>query len=285
MASRDIRILFATRLIRMFSYGLVSVLLALYLIEADLNERQVGLLFSFTLAGDAVVSLWLTTSADSIGRRQVLAIGAFLMLVSGLVFLATSNFWLLLAAAVLGVISPSGKEIGPFLSVEQSALSQLVPDAKRTHVFAWYNLAGSVAGAFGALGGGWLVGWLQSSGTPSLQAYQGALVGYASGGIALLLLFAGLSSKVEVKSASHRGTTRRVLGLHRSQGTVWRLSALFRVGLIWRWPDRAIDVGILAACQVRRGCHRPRERLLCDQPAVCRLGARSRLACPPHRTC
>ena len=230
-ASTDVRLLFTTRLIRMFSYGLVSVILALYLIEAGLSERQMGLLFSFTLAGDAVVSLWLTTSADAMGRRLVLAIGAVLMLVSGIVFLATSNFWVLLAAAVLGVISPSGKEIGPFLSVEQSALSQLVPDAQRTHVFAWYNLAGSVAAAFGALGGGWLVGWLQSGGTPTLEAYRGALLGYAAAGIALLVLFAGLSSKVEVKNTLRPATTRRVLGLHRSQRIVWRLSALFALDL------------------------------------------------------
>ena len=83
------------------------------------------------LLGDAVVSLWLTTHADRIGRRRVLAIGALLVLAAGLAFAATPVFALLLVAATIGVISPSGNEVGPFLSVEQAALSQIVPDRER----------------------------------------------------------------------------------------------------------------------------------------------------------
>src|SRR4030042_27930 len=115
----DIRLLFSTRIIRLFCYGLVSVILALYLVEAGLDERQVGLLFSFTLAGDAGISLWLTTSADAFGRRRVLAIGALVMLVSGIVFMIANSFAVFLIAAVFGVISPPGKELGPFLSVRR----------------------------------------------------------------------------------------------------------------------------------------------------------------------
>ncbi|MGC3967197.1 MAG: hypothetical protein QM775_07445 [Pirellulales bacterium] len=50
----------------------------------------------------------------------------------------------MLIAAIVGVISPSGKEVGPFLSIEQASLSQIVSDDRRTEVFAWYNLAGSL---------------------------------------------------------------------------------------------------------------------------------------------
>ena len=52
------------------------------------------------------------------------------------------------------MISPSGNEVGPFLSIEQAALSHVVTDRTRTEVFAWYTLAGSVATALGALAGG-----------------------------------------------------------------------------------------------------------------------------------
>ena len=68
---------------------------------------------------------------------------------------------LLTLAAIIGVISPSGNEIGPFLSIEQAALSQLVPDKQRTHIFAWYNLVGSFATATGALCAGCLAQTLQ----------------------------------------------------------------------------------------------------------------------------
>ena len=65
----DIRILFTTRIIRLFCYGFLSVVLALYLVQVGLTEQQIGLLFTLTLAGDAGISLWLTTSADRFGTQ------------------------------------------------------------------------------------------------------------------------------------------------------------------------------------------------------------------------
>ena len=161
--TKDVRILFATRITRLFAYGFLSVVLALYLIEAGLSAWQIGMLLALTLAGDAAISLWLTTNADRIGRRRMLTVGAVLMLLAGVVFLLTRNPLVLTAAAIVGVISPSGNEIGPFLSIEQAALSQLVADENRTRLFAWYNLAGSFATATGALAGGWLAQSLQSN--------------------------------------------------------------------------------------------------------------------------
>ena len=222
----DISILFATRIVRLFCYGFLSLVLALYLAQIGLTDPQIGWLFSLTLAGDAAVSLWLTTSADRLGRRRTLQLGALLMLGAGLVFMLTDNMVWLMAAAIIGVISPSGNEIGPFLSVEQAGLSQLVSDKKRTQVFAWYNLAGSFATASGALCGGWAVQWLQGYGWAALFAYRAVLGGYAAGGLLLALLFLTLSPAVEVqKVISVR--TKVVFGLHRSRAVVLRLSALF----------------------------------------------------------
>src|SRR5512140_1756250 len=104
---RDIVTLFTTRIVRLFCYGFLSVILALYLVEAGLTEEQVGLLFTLTLAGDAGISLWLTTSADRFGRKRTLILGALLMLGAGLVFIITRNPILLMVAAIIGVISPS----------------------------------------------------------------------------------------------------------------------------------------------------------------------------------
>ena len=152
----NITILFSTRIIRLFCYGFLSVILALYLSEAGFTETQIGLLFTLTLLGDAVISLWLTTSADRFGRKRTLLIGAVLMMGAGIGFVLTKNFALLALAAIIGVISPGGSDIGPFLSVEQASLTQLISNEKRTHFFAWYNLVGSFATATGALAGGWL---------------------------------------------------------------------------------------------------------------------------------
>jgi MFS family permease len=223
--TRDITILFSTRIIRLFCYGFLSVVLALYLAEAGLTEAQIGLLFTFTLVGDALITLWLTTSADRFGRKRTLLLGAFLMAGAGLAFLLTRNTTMMVIAAIIGVISPSGNEIGPFLSVEQAALTQLISNKRRTQLFAWYALAGSLATASGALMGGWLAQVLQDSGWTALESYRLVLTGYAAGGFLLSLLFLNLSRRVEVETAPE--ITKRILGLHRSRSVVFKLGSLF----------------------------------------------------------
>lgn len=197
--------------------------------QAGLNERQVGVLFTLTLAGDAGISLWLTTSADRFGRKRTLIVGALLMLGAGVVFILSHNPLVLMAAAIIGVISPSGNEIGPFLSVEQAALTHLLPNERRTQVFAWYNLVGSFATATGALSGGWIAELLQGKGLSALGAYRVVLVGYVAGGFVLSVLFTLLSRAIEAVSTPGTSPVRRVLGLHRSGTVVRRLSALFSV--------------------------------------------------------
>src|SRR5512146_3011742 len=171
-SSRDVVLLFAARSVRLFAYGALSVVLALYLHEAGLSGAEIGLLFTLTLAGDAGITLWITTSADRIGRKRMLLLGAGLMIMAGIVFSLTGNPTILMIAGIIGVISPSGHEIGPFLSLEQAALSQLLPSGQRTRAFAWYNLAGSLAGASGALSGGYLSSVLMQSGYSELASYR-----------------------------------------------------------------------------------------------------------------
>jgi len=222
---RDTRLLFATRIVRLYAYGFLSVVLALYLAEVGLAEAQIGLLLTLTLAGDASVTLWITTTADRIGRRRMLLLGAGLMILAGGVFLITRNPILLTLAAIVGVISPSGNEIGPFLSIEQAGLTQLVSDDRRTSVFAWYNLVGSFATATGALSGGWLAKGLQNGGMTALASYRVVLAGYALAGLVLVFCFLSLTSDIEVADKS--AIVKRTFGLHKSRGVVIKLSSLF----------------------------------------------------------
>jgi MFS family permease len=236
VATRDITLLFAARTARMFGYGLLAVVLVLYLAALGYAGAQIGLLLALTLLGDAALSLWLTTHADRIGRRRVLAIGALLVLAAGLAFAATPVFAVLLVAATVGVISPSGNEVGPFLAVEQASLAQLVPDSRRTHLFTRYQLAGALATAAGTLVAGVLV--RVAAGRPDLavvhdpaspaDVYRGAIVGYALVGALLAVLFWRLSPAIEVARPTVAGQTiRSRLGLHSSQRVVGGLAALF----------------------------------------------------------
>jgi MFS family permease len=228
---RDVALLFATRGLRLFAYGALSVVLVLHLAAAGLTPERVGLLLTLTLLGDTAVSLAVTTRADRAGRRRMLELGAALMVGAGLLFAATTDFWVLLLGATLGILSPSGNEVGPFLAIEQAALSSAVSDQERTRVFARYTLTGSFATAVGALAGGALAEGLQHAGWSPLQSYRAVVVLYATLGIALLLLFARLSPGVEAPAAATGAPPARWIGfgLHRSRGTVLRLSGLFAV--------------------------------------------------------
>ena len=132
----------------------LSVILDLYLDAIGLSTTVIGWIFTAALAGGAVVTILITTVADTFGRKQVLILGALLMALAGCVFALTSNPLVLTLAAVFGTISPSGKEVGPFLSIKQAILPQTSQDLYRTKVFSVYNLVGSIFGAFGAHGCG-----------------------------------------------------------------------------------------------------------------------------------
>ena len=225
---RDVALLFAARAVRMFGYGFLAVVLVLYLSALGFSGAAIGILLALTLLGDVVVSLWLTTHADRLGRRRVLAVGAVLMLAAGLAFAATPVYAVLLAAATIGVISPSGNEVGPFLAVEQASLSELVGDRRRTTIFARYQLVGSFATALGALTAGAIAQAAIQSGSTAAEAYRLVIVGYALIGVLLAAVFTRLSRRVEVAPDRLADDTIRTrLGLHRSQGVVLRLSALF----------------------------------------------------------
>jgi len=225
--SYDGWLLFAARSARMFAYGSLAVVLVLYLQSAGMTKDRIGRLLTFTLLGDTAISLWLTTRADRWGRRRTLVVGAALMALAGIAFIGTSDFLVLLAAATIGVISPSGNEVGPFLSIEQAALSQTLTDSERTEVFAWYNLAGSVATAIGALAGGWLCHMAEINGATGAAVYRPVIIGYAAIGLLLGVMFCFLSPATEIVAVKEISRSAVFFGLHRSRSLVVMLAALF----------------------------------------------------------
>ncbi len=225
--SRDGRLLFVTRGLRLFGFGLVSVILVLYLSRLGFSDPKIGLLLTLTLAGDTVLSLLITTRADRFGRRRMLVVGAGLFVLAGAVFGLARDFWLLLAAATIGVISPSGNEVGPFLSIEQASLSQIVRPGERTSVFAWYNLTGSLSTALGALAGGGGAQLLQQRGWSTLGSFRAIILAYAALGVVLAALFLSLTPEVEHIPGDRAPAGSVLLGLHKSRKVVLKLSSLF----------------------------------------------------------
>jgi MFS family permease len=226
----DALLLFVTRFIRLFAYGSLSVVLVFYLTGLGLSTSQTGVLFTLTLIGDTVISLYLTTRADRIGRRRMLAVGSVLMVAAGVTFAVTHNFLLLTIAATIGVISPSGNEVGPFLSIEQAALTNVVSEQTRTQIFAWYALAGSFATALGALTTGVITHVLQRATVAPLAGYRTIVVLYAFLGVLLLFFFQRLTSAAEVSMRERPDTSvglAKFFGIGHSHGVVLKLSGLF----------------------------------------------------------
>ena len=214
-------------MVRMFAYGILGVMLVLYLAATGLGEARIGLVLTLTFLGDAALSLWLSTNADRWGRRRVLTAGAGLMALGGAVMAVTGDFTLLVMAATVGVISPTGGEVGPFLAVEQACLAQLVDDRERTKYFAWYNVAGYGATALGALAGGFLAESLQHAGWTALASYRALLGGYGVLGLVIGGLSWWLEGDVEARETKAAWAGKKLLGLGESRSTVFKLSTLF----------------------------------------------------------
>lgn len=194
----DVHTLIMMRFFRLMAFGQISVILAQFFNAHGFSEDKTGLFMSLTLAGDVGLSLFLTTYGDRLGRKNVLLIGAGLMTLSGLIFFHESNYYLLLLAAICGVISPSGAEVGPFRAVEESTLAQLTSLEARSDVFAWYTLLGALGAAIGSLVGGWTVELaMERYHFTPLEAYKTVFLTYAAIGFVKFLASCFLSHKIE----------------------------------------------------------------------------------------
>ena len=223
--SLDGKKLLVTRILRTFAYGYLATALGLYLDKLGLTPTEIGIVFTAAIAGSALMTVFWSVMADRYGRRRTVATMAILMALGGIVFALTSSFVVLIAAAFTGTISATSSEVGVFQTVEQAILPQTAPNDKRTWLFSVYNFIANIAGAFGSLFAG-SVTFFGSLGLSGADAYRPLFVLYAIVGVANFLIFVTLSDRVEVAKVEGE---RRFIGIHRSAGTVAKLSGLFAI--------------------------------------------------------
>ncbi|KAF7585366.1 hypothetical protein BBP40_011113, partial [Aspergillus hancockii] len=196
---RDVWLIILARTGRMFAYGGTSLIIALFFASLQFSDFQIGIFMTFTLAGDVLLSLLLTLAADRIGRRRVLFAGAFLMVLSGAVFSIFENFWILLLAAILGVISATGSDFGPFRSIEESTLSHLTTPETRADVLSWYVTTSSLGSAAGTEFTGRAVDYLQTHGDwPVKDAYHAVFWLYILTGAMCMICTFSMSDRCEL---------------------------------------------------------------------------------------
>jgi MFS family permease len=223
--NRNLWLLFAARFIRMASYGALTNVLLRYFTAVGLSAADVGIVLTGILLGDLGITLFLTTQADSIGRVKVLVIGSCLKAMAGITFARATSFYWLLLAGIVGVISPAGGEVGPFLATEQAALTDVIirthmvttsSDESNDHnssfvqsspevtsrvaeIFGWYNALGYAALAAGNTIGGEMVQYLQEE-NGELFAFKMMFYLYASMAAVMAVLYKFLSAEVEAES-------------------------------------------------------------------------------------
>ncbi len=197
---RDRYLLTAAKALRSVGYGLLSVVLGLHLPAIGLGPSQVGLVFTATLLGSALLTAVSAALADRLGRRRTLIFSALMMILAGILFAFTRRFEGLILVSLLGTISPTSGEVGPFETLEQAILPQLVTPGQRNRAFGWYNSLAALMTSLGAFLSSAPL-WLGRSVGGN---YEWAFAGYAGLGIATLLCFLSLSPVVELAGSSQR---------------------------------------------------------------------------------
>src|SRR6185436_16059940 len=216
----DLRRILAVQAVRAFLYGFGAVILGSTLAARGATELQVGLLGAAILAGMAISAFTVGLIGDRLGRRRSYMGLLALMGIVGAAYALTERLWILLALALLGVLSTDANENGPLTTLEQAMIGQ-APAETRLRVFGRYNAVAFLAGAVGALAAGgpaFLDRWW--TGTPTGRAW---FLLFPVGAVICLWLAGGLSPALETEAQAARAP------LERSRSTVTKLAGLFAV--------------------------------------------------------
>ena len=228
--TKDGRLALAARIIRTFSYGFLSIILAIYLKLLGFSDLSIGLVLSATLANSVILTLVATLYADKIGRRRMLIIYAALLSVSGALFALTENYTLIVVAALIGTVNATGSETGAFLSIEQAVLpSTITDDRKRNAVFAIYNMAGTFAMSAGILLSGLPPILQQQYGWNPVESIKPLFLLYSALGIVLMAIYFVLSKRIEVTGNITKKKPVTQMLSPQSKQIVGKLSGLFAV--------------------------------------------------------
>ena len=227
--SRDGKLLLCARIVRTFSYGFLSIILAIYLKLNGFNEVLIGIVLTATLVNSVIFNLISSAYADKIGRKKILTIYATLMVLSAVIFFLTNNYVALIIAAIIGTINVTGSEVGAFLSLEQAILPQTVKDIKkRNSIFAIYNMVGTFAMAGGVLVSGLPNFLVQHYGLAQINAVKILFIFYAVLALVVTGIYLGLSKEIEIQVQDEQGVPQKSIS-PKTRGIITKMSSLFAV--------------------------------------------------------
>lgn len=222
--NRDGKLLLAASIARMFGFGFLSIILAIYLTNAGYDELSTGIIFTATLVSSSFFTLFASMYGDRIGRKKILMLFAVLMSISGLIFAFTTDYYLLLLAALIGFINPTGVNFGAFVSVEQAIIPQTSSDRKRNLAFALFSMIGTFATAAGTLMAK-IPEYLRIEyGLDTIGSFQPLFLLYALIGVSMVGIYSALSKNAEVQETMPE---KKVKLSPEAKSIVKKLSLLF----------------------------------------------------------
>jgi MFS family permease len=221
----DARMTIAARATRSFAQSAVAVLIAIYLGLHGFSLVQVGVFLTAGAVGAALAAVVAGVLGDAVGRRRTLVTLSGLMALSGIVLVVSDSFPVLLFAAFVGNLSGfvGGGGTGP---LEQAVLAVSVTQQRRTDLYALSSIAGTIAGAFGALASGLPTLLQRTLGLGELASFRSMFVGYTVLALLTALCYGRLSRRVEVARGEARWTNPFTLP---SRGRIVTLAGLFTV--------------------------------------------------------
>ena len=245
----EIRLLYAARCLRGFGDGFAVVILPAYLIAIGLGPVQIGFVATVSLAGTAALTLLVGLIAPRHDLRNMLLLGAGLMVFTGI---ALPNFEYLAFIAVVafvGTINPSTGDIGVLVPLEHAMLARHAADAERTRLFARYSLIGALSMAAGALAAG-LADIFVAWGLAEPAAFKLMFYLYAALGAGAALLYRRLPH-------AEAEPTRPHAPLGPSRAIVYKLATLFSLdafaggfiaqSLLALWLFQKFELSVAAA--------------------------------------
>ena len=245
----NIFLLFVARTLRGFGDGFAVIVLPAYLSAIGFDAAEIGLVAAAALLGTAVFTLAVGFVAPRYDLRNLLIVGAALMICTGLAFAQATVIWIVIAVAFFGTINPSTGDIGVLIPLEHAMLTYGVGDERRTHVFARYSLIGALSMAIGALAAA-TPDLLAATGLERTAAFKLMFYAYAVLGLSCAAIYVCLPH-------AHAEERPAAAPLKKSRNVVYKLAALFSLdafaggfvvqSLLALWLFQKFDMSLGAA--------------------------------------
>lgn len=206
---------------RVFVSGLLSVMTPVYLDLLGYTPTYIGIFLLAIVASNVLSNLVLSRYGSRFGQKFFLLLFSGLMVASGLLLSTATSTFLLLLAFLIGNISTTGTEAGPFQSIEAGVLPGVRAFGGINRTFGIYNVLGYAAASLGALAAS-VPGYLDNR----LTVFHLLYLAYAMVGVLLFVLYLGLGDLEAPRDNSARQSHQPSPKVNKD---IARISALFSV--------------------------------------------------------